>query len=157
MRYARIENGTAVEVFTPPEGATIGECFHPDLVTKFSVCPDNVTAGSTVDGSGGWTIAAALPPPSVPPQLPLLSPMAFYLAFTPVERIAIKTSADPMVKEFWETYELAVQSNASIDPNLVSVQDSLAYLAQPTDADPPGAGILASIDRVAQILAGTPQ
>ena len=88
---------------------------------------------------------------------PVLTSMQFYLAFTPTERMAIKKSADPNVVEFWATYQLAAQLNNTIDPNLVSVQEALAYLAQPTTATPPGAGILASTDRIAQILAGIPQ
>jgi len=86
-----------------------------------------------------------------------LTPMTFYLAFKPAERIAIKASADAMVKEFWATYELAAQLNNPIDPNLVSVTQALGYLAmQPTDT-PPGPGILASANRVSEILAGVPQ
>ena len=86
-----------------------------------------------------------------------LTPMAFYLTFTPAERIAIKKSTDPDVMEFWATYELAVQLNHTIDPNLVSVQEGLAWLATPTSATPPGPGILASTARIAQISEGIPQ
>ena len=88
---------------------------------------------------------------------PVLTPMQFYLAFTPTERMAIKKSADPVVVEFWATYELAAQLNNTIDPNLVSVQAALTYLATPTSATPPGAGILVSTARIAQISSGTPQ
>jgi hypothetical protein len=87
---------------------------------------------------------------------PILTPMQFYLAFTPTERIAIKNSTDTNVKEFWATYELAVQLNEMIDPNLVSVQEGLAWLATPTTATPAGPGILAST-RPAQISQGIPQ
>ena len=87
---------------------------------------------------------------------PTLTPMQFYLAFTAAEMIDIKGSADPLVKEFYARYQLAVQTNTPIDPNLVSVQEGLAYLATATTATPAGAGILAA-GRVAQILAGTPQ
>jgi hypothetical protein len=90
-------------------------------------------------------------------SLPVLTPMTLYMAFTPAERIAIKASTDQMVIEFWAMYQLSVQLEKPTDPNLVSVQEALAYLAQPKDATPPGAGILASQDRVKQILAGIPQ
>lgn len=86
-----------------------------------------------------------------------LTPMQFYLAFTPTERMAIKKSADPVVVEFWATYQLAVQTGTSMDPNLVSVQEALTYLATPTTATPPGAGILASAARVTAISQGVPQ
>ena len=85
-----------------------------------------------------------------------LSPMAFYLAFTPTERIAIKKSTDPDVIEFWATYQLAVQSNTPIDPNLISVQEGLDWLATPTTATPAGPGILAT-SRITQILNGVQQ
>ncbi len=88
---------------------------------------------------------------------PVLTPMQFYLAFTPTERMAIKKSTDPVVIEFWATYQLAAQLNNTIDPNLVSAQEALTYLATPATATPPGAGILASTARIAQISNGVPQ
>ena len=88
---------------------------------------------------------------------PTLTPMQFYLAFTPTERMAIRKSVDPVVVEFWSTYQLAAQLNNTIDPNLVSVQEALTYLATATTATPPGAGILASTARIAQISQGIPQ
>ena len=157
-KYARIENNTAVEIFTPPDGFTIAECFHADVVSLFSACPDNVTVGSTMDGNGAWTIAPApVVPAPVPPALPVLTPMTLYMAFTTAERIAIKASKDPLVIEFWDMFQLSVQLDKPTDPNLISVQEAMQYLAQPTTATPPGAGILATPERVQQILAGTPQ
>ena len=88
---------------------------------------------------------------------PTLTPIQFYLAFTPHERIAIKSSTDPDVKEFWATYELAAQVGSSIDPNLVSIVEGLAYLATPATATPPGPGVLATAARIAQIQMGIAQ
>jgi len=157
-KFARIENSTAVEVFTPPVGVDIADCFHAEIAGLFTPCPDNVTVGSTIDSSGKWTIAPSPAPAVAPaPILPMLTPMTLYLAFTPAERIAIKKSVDPMVIEFWATYQLSVQLDKPTDPNLMSVQEAIGYLAQPTTATPPGAGILASQARIAQVLAGTPQ
>lgn len=87
----------------------------------------------------------------------LLTPMTLYMAFTPAERMKIKASNDPLVKEFWEMYQLSVQLGKPTDPNLPSVQNAIAYLAQPNDATPPGAGILESPERIEQILLGIPQ
>jgi len=89
-------------------------------------------------------------------QLPLLTPMTLYMAFTPAERIAIKASKDPLVIEFWDMYQLSVALNKPTDPNLVSVQEALGYLATPASPGP-GGGILTSPARVEQILAGIPQ
>jgi hypothetical protein len=154
-KYARIISSVAVEVFTPHNGFSLSECFHPDVAATFSAVPDNVTAGSTVDGAGHWTIAPDAPAPA-PGPMPMLTPMTLYMAFTPAERIAIKTSADAMVKEFWAMYQLAVQLEKDIDPNLISVQEAMDYLAAPASPGP-GGGILASQARIAQILAGIPQ
>jgi hypothetical protein len=89
-------------------------------------------------------------------ELPLLTPMTLYMAFTPAERIAIKSSEDPLVKEFWDMYQLSVNLQKPTDPNLVSVREAIAYLAAPKQPGP-GTGILASVDRVQQILRGDPQ
>ncbi|WP_332855313.1 hypothetical protein [Duganella sp. S19_KUP01_CR8] len=100
-----------------------------------------------VDGAPVFTPSSALPP---------LTPMSLYMAFTPAERIAIKASKDPMVAEFWAMYQLSVQLDKPTDPNLASVRDIIAYLAKPASPGP-GGGILASPERVQQILAGIPQ
>lgn len=112
--------------------------------------------GSPVDI--GWTVALVGGQPVFTPPVayPLLTPMTLYMAFTPAERIAIKASKDPLVIEFWDMFQLSVQLNKPTDPNLVSVQEALAYLAIPASPGP-GGGILASSERVQQILAGTPQ
>ena len=152
--YARIISNTAVDVTVATSLATL---YHPDVASQFVVVPDGTVNGATLAGST-WTAPSA-PAPVAPqaPQMPLLTPMTLYMAFTPQERIAIKASADAMVKEFWAMFELSVQLEKPTDPNLVSVQNALAYLAQPTTVTPPGAGILASPVRIAQILAGVPQ
>ena len=89
-------------------------------------------------------------------QLPLLTPMTLYMAFTAQERIAIKTSQDVLVKEFWDMYQISVALQKPTDPNLVSVREAIAYLAAPV-VPGPGAGILASPERIEQILQGIPQ
>jgi hypothetical protein len=150
--YAQINNGIASEVVTS-NPFTI---FHPDVAVQFSIVPDGTETGAILT-NGVWTNAAPfIPPTPVTPPLSALTPMQFYLAFTPTERIAIKASVDVNVKEFWSTYELAAQLNEVIDPNLVSVKEALAYLAAPVSPGP-GAGILASPGRITQILSGTPQ
>lgn len=148
--YARIVDGHAVDVITTDPA----NLFHPDLAATFVTVPNGTLTGATF-ANGTWTPPAP-PAPAPTPPLPLLTPMTFYMAFTPAERIAIKTSADPMVKEFWETYQLSVQLDKPTDPNLVSVQDALTYLAAPASPGP-GAGILGSTERIPQILAGIPQ
>lgn len=106
----------------------------------------------------GWSCKLVDGVPVFTPStaLPLLTPMSLYMAFTPAERIAIKTSKDPMVAEFWSMYQLSAQLDQPTDPNLASVRDIIVYLAKPASPGP-GGGILASPERVQQILAGIPQ
>lgn len=42
MKYARIVNNIVAETFVPHSGATIEECFTPELVAQFITCPDDV-------------------------------------------------------------------------------------------------------------------
>ena len=150
--YARNVNNIAVDV-TTTNPTTI---FYPTIAAEFITVPDGTLNGATLAG-GVWTNPAVVAPVTPPVKYPTLTPMQFYLAFTPAERMAIKKSTDPMVQEFWATYQLAAQLNNTIDPNLVSVQDGLGWLATPTTATPAGPGILASTARIAQISEGIPQ
>ena len=115
-----------------------------------------VDVGWLVDTSTGIPVFAA--PPLASKPLTNLTPMQFYLAFTPGERMAIKTSTDPVVVEFWATYQLAVQLNDSINPNLPSIAGAVEYLSitnRLPSVTPEVTYILPS--RVAQILAGVAQ
>ena len=156
MPYAWIENDTVRDLCA----GNPSELFHPDVAQFYSVeVPGGTERGATLV-KGVWTNPVPVAPaPALggPVVYSLLSPMQFYLAFTPSERIAIKKSTDPVVEEFWATYQLAAQVNAHIDPNLASVAEGLAYLATATTATPPGAGILAGAARIAQIQAGIAQ
>lgn len=137
IQYVYDDNGYLVAVVSSPishpNSTLLPPTYYPGFTPKFQ--------------NGAWVS---------PSTLPVLTPMQFYLAFAPAERVAIKGSSDANVKEFWATYELAAQTGTEIDPNLKSVQEGLEYLAIPTTATPPGPGILASA-RIQQILQGIPQ
>jgi len=47
MKYARFNDLTVIEVYTPPEGFTINDCFHADVVAQFEAVADDVTVGWT--------------------------------------------------------------------------------------------------------------
>lgn len=47
MRYALIENNQVKDIFVEPEGFTIDECFHPDIVPLYISCPDNIHEGDS--------------------------------------------------------------------------------------------------------------
>lgn len=50
MKYARLINNRVNEVFTPPQGVDISDCFHPDVVKLFEIVPDEVEAYWVFDG-----------------------------------------------------------------------------------------------------------
>ena len=153
--WAWVENSKVRDVCL---GGDPNACYHPDIAVHYSTQVPNGTINGATLANGVWTNptppAAPAPPP---PVLPDLTPMQFYLAFTPAERMAIKSSTDAIVVEFWATYQLAVSLQNNINPNLTSVVEALTYLATPKTATPPGAGILTSTDRIAQIQAGIAQ
>lgn len=155
---AWIENG-AVRDICPGNPA---ELYHPDIARHYDTdVPDGTVSGATLV-AGVWTNPAPIVIEPTEPVVtyPGLTPMQFYLAFKPAERIALKTSTDPMVQEFWATYQLAVQTGTSIEMGLQSNQDAIAYLAIPKTAQTPlgtaGPGILTA-ERVAQVLMGAAQ
>lgn len=49
MRYALIENNQVKDIFVEPEGFSIEECFHPDIVSLYIPCPDNIIEGDLYD------------------------------------------------------------------------------------------------------------
>lgn len=51
----------AIELWTPPAGFTVEECFHPSLVPFFHVVPADTLVNSTWDGTV-W-----VPPPEPAP------------------------------------------------------------------------------------------
>jgi hypothetical protein len=65
--YAHIINHAVAEIFVPPQGFSIEQCFHPDLswtdVSGFSPMPQ---AGwsATQDDDGNWTFDPPGPPPA---------------------------------------------------------------------------------------------
>ncbi len=56
-KYARMVGNVAAEVFTPPEGVALAECFHPDVAAQFEEVPEEITQNSTRSAKGKWTIA----------------------------------------------------------------------------------------------------
>jgi len=59
MRYARMDKNSVGEVFIPPSGVDISECFTAEVCQMFSVVPDNVEVGWIRLPDGSFT-----PPPS---------------------------------------------------------------------------------------------
>lgn len=142
MKKAWIENGTIRDI-APADPASI---YHPDVAALYSTdVPDEAQNGdSFVDGI--WTpkpVVTPEPQPEATPVPPKVSPVEFKLLFTAQERVAIKTSADPVVQDF---YDLVNDPRLThVDLALQSTQDALSYLT--------AIGILAD-GRKAAILTG---
>lgn len=175
--YARIEHDTTLEIFALPEGLTLDECFHADVVALFSAVPDGTEVGAKLN-NGEWINPVVVDPPRDSGgeliAYPTLTPMQFYLSFTTTERMLLKALAttgipqgsalvtpapahdipvDAAIAEFWQTYQMAVDAKASIDPNLPSIKEALVYLASPIAPTPP----VLDAARIEQILAGIAQ
>ena len=43
MKYGRFHEGVLIEIFTPPEGFSIEECFHASVA--FELVPDDAMQG----------------------------------------------------------------------------------------------------------------
>lgn len=153
-KFARIENKTALEVFTPPAGIDITECFAPEVAALFTACPDNVTPGSTVNGSGVWTIAPVPEPlPEVvgAPVYPKVGPIHFQMLFTPQEMIAADElkATDKVLASFWKLVD--DPRTDTVDLGLQSVQNAVEYTLTAAKA----AGVAVDVPaRKAAILSG---
>ena len=53
MRHARIVNNTVVDFFDVPNGFSIEDCFHPDLINHFYPCNGDVEHGWLHDPTTG--------------------------------------------------------------------------------------------------------
>ena len=138
--FARILNNVAVDVSANPQAQ-----FHALVAAQFVAVPDDVEPGWIVTG-GTWAAPSATAVVAPAPQY-LLTPSRpqFLLLFTSAERVAIRASADPVIKDF-----LAIVADPAlewIDLSLASVQEGLAYLVT--------SGLLTS-DRLAVIEKGWP-
>ena len=63
MKYARIVDNVVWETFVPHSGATIEECFTPEIVAQFVECPEEVERSWTFEN--GVYVA----PPVVEPAI----------------------------------------------------------------------------------------
>jgi hypothetical protein len=144
MKYAWIENNVIRDI----ANGNPDELFHADIAKYYDTeVPDDVLNGATLV-NGAWVNPAPVEyaaPEAMPKEAPKVSPIEFKLLFSPTERVAIKTSIDPIVQDF---YEITNDARLTyIDLGLKSTKDAIAYLVN--------IGILTK-DRADVILSGTP-
>ncbi len=122
MKYARVENNTAIEVIDfNPVGA-----FHPSLI--WTEVPDHVLENATKSGNT-WTnpvVPAPTPVPTPEPLAKTVSPVEFKLLLAPAERIAIRAAraTDPVIDDMFDILE---------DPRLTGVNLGLISTASMID------------------------
>lgn len=67
MKYARLSpDNIVVEIFSPPTGFTIEQCFHPLIAAQFEFCPDEVGQNWIRNPDGTYTEPAPIPEPEPP-------------------------------------------------------------------------------------------
>jgi hypothetical protein len=142
MKYAWIENNVIRDIANDNPA----ELFHADIAKYYDVeVPDYVLNGATL-ADGAWVNPAPIEyvaSAPIPTEAPKVSPIEFKLLFSSTERIAIKTSIDPIVQDF---YEITSDPRLThVDLGLKSTKDAIAYLV--------GIGVLTK-DRADTILAG---
>ena len=151
--WARKVNNQAVDVTTTDPHLL----FVATVAAQFEIVPDSVVTGS-VYANGSWG-----PPPTPAPlpaiPFPLIPAARFYNCFTAQEMLDIKSSIDPMVKEFFARYQVALGANEPIDPNLDSVTGGLNYLSTTNVLPTPSTGTRTYIQpsRIVDIVNGRPQ
>lgn len=138
-----IINDDLTSTVTIDDGAL--ECrlpnYHPETLAPFASREEVEAYARSIEGRP-FFFQPKKPPESVPAQ-PQVSPVEFKLLFTAQERVAIKTSTDAQVLDFFEIVNDPRLTH--VDLGLQSTADALAYLTQ--------LGILAE-GRTAQILEG---
>jgi hypothetical protein len=124
------------------------ELYHPDIAKLYNTdVPDEAANGDGwVDGQ---LVKPVIPEPVEPPAPvvipPKVSAIEYKMLFTPQERIATKTSTDPIVQDLYEL--LNDPRVMTVDLSLASIQGALDYMTS--------LGILAE-GRKAEILTGVP-
>lgn len=147
MKKAWIENNQVRDIcLGSPE-----EYYHPDIAILYNTdVPDETITGAVLQ-NGVWVNPILVdpvveaPPILVPPDI-TVSPVEYKLLFTSLERIAIKSSADPIVNDFFEIINDPRLTKVNL--SLQSTKDALSYLV--------GISILTE-ERRAQILTGVIQ
>lgn len=144
MKQAWIESGVIRDVAQGDPQAL----YHPDIAALYGTeVPDDAENGDAFsDGVLTKKVVVAEPEPEaaapVPPKVDVIT---YKMLFTSAERIATKTSADPVIQDLQDLMNDPRTQN--VDLALKSVQDALDYMTY--------LGILA-VGRKAEILTGTP-
>lgn len=141
MKKAWIENNIVRDVVS----GNPFDMFHSDIAVHYDTdVPDGTVQGATlVDGE--WVNPVVEQVVEATESKTKVGAIEYKLLFTSLERLAIKTSNDPIIQDL---YEITNDPRLTeIDLSLKSTKDSIAYLVS--------VGVLTQ-DRAEQILRGDP-
>jgi len=124
MKQAWIENNKIRDICQ----GNPNELYHPDIAKLYTVdVPDNAENGDC------WVNDQLIKPVFVLPVIvpiivipPKVSVIKFLMLFTSTERIATRSSVDPIVMDWWALVN--DPRTQEVDLNLSSVQSALDYL-----------------------------
>lgn len=127
MKYAWIEN-TQIRDTVSADPFTV---FHEEIAKFYSTeVPDEASNGDGwVDGQliKPEIVEATVPEPATTAKrLPKVSVIEWKMLFTAQERIAAKTSVDPIIQDLQEL--MNDPRTVNVDLNLKSIQDALDYM-----------------------------
>lgn len=144
--YARIINGTAVDVSSNPKTH-----FEASFAVEFVEVPDEVHPQWVMDENGSWSAPAVAQPEPEKPVYPKIGPIHFQMLFTPQEMVAATDlrATDKILASFWRLVD--DPRTDVIDLGLKSVQDAIEYTL--TAIKSAGLDIDVSV-RKAEILSG---
>jgi hypothetical protein len=112
--FARIDGGTVVELFTPPDGFTLEESVVAALVPTFALVPEGVSPepGWSYDG----TAFAAPPPP--PPQTPAQIAALAYAAFV-ANGLSVTSTGSPALSGLYAIDDVS-QTDIATEAQFIS-------------------------------------
>lgn len=113
--YARIVSGLVAELFTPPTGVAITDCFHADIAAAFVAVPSGVAPAV------GWSHAAGtFSAPAAPPAPSLAQQAAELLA----QGCSIVSTGTPALNG---TYACDAESRADVQAEMISILVNTAF------------------------------
>lgn len=123
--YALIQNGLVSELYTPPSGFTLAQCFTPDVAVLFAEVPD----GATVAPGYIYATGTFAPQPVASPTVLTLAEQADALLGTGLAITSTGThardgqyAADPQTISFVNSEMIALASSKAFADGTTSIE-----------------------------------
>ena len=132
--FPRIQGGVIAELFTPPTGFTLAQCFAPSVAAQFATDVSAVTpapqVGWTAAQSGGaWTFTAPAAPPG--PTLAQQAMVALDTMDAPGGQAIRCFKAGVAFPSNWQAYTTALRAivNGTASPMPTTLPEAPAFVA----------------------------